>query len=140
MLQQTGPKHSCLAIAFATACDVDVNKFIEKIGVKNELIWPEYKEPLCYRSWHLQECILAAYKFGFATTVFEKTIYLGHEIGKLIEIEMDLTNLTSSRMVLISDSHAVASDGTFIYNSNGLKYANYKFDYQIKCLIFDLIK
>ena len=133
---QRSPQNSCLPTSFAMCCDITVSKFINQSGVQgNSVVWEDLPHPYCIRGWHLQECIITAYKNGYATTVLSPKIYLGPDSEHLTEIDMDF-HLVNKRAVLISDKHAVALECKRVYDPKGYiyDYENLK-DYEIICLI-----
>ena len=71
-LQRQPNRWSCLPTAFAIAFDTPAEVFIEHIGHDgSEIMWPQLKEPMRRRGFHVQECIDVATRAGFAVTPFE---------------------------------------------------------------------
>lgn len=73
MLLQRRLNHGqCLAVSFAMALDIAVEDIFKELGHDGSLIWwPELPEPLCRRSFHIQELIEVALRRGYAVTPFE---------------------------------------------------------------------
>ena len=119
------------------ACDVDVTAFIEATKVDgNVRVWDDLPHP--YRGWHLQECILTAYKFDFVTMVVAPEVFLGHDSEHLIKIKTDF-KVVHKRAVLLTDTHAVATDGNRVFDPKGYIYPLGSIsDYNIICLIFKI--
>jgi len=129
---QKSKLNSCLPTAFAIACDADVELFSVPDGTVK--VWNDLPHPYCYRGWHLQECILSAYILNYSTTVLSPEIWLGPDSEHLTTIKNDIP--ICSRMVLITETHAVASDGVKVFDPKGYIYNLKKLsDYIIVCLI-----
>lgn len=64
--QRSPNRWSCLATAFAMACRTNVNVFMSLVGHDgSDIMFPDLDDPLCRRSFHIQECIWAAMDCGF---------------------------------------------------------------------------
>jgi len=100
------------------ACDVKVSDFIGLYG--QAIVWADLPHPYCYRGWHIQECILAAYKLGYAAIVLAPEVWLGVDSEHLTSIKTNIP--LCNRMVLLTDKHAVASDGKKVYDPKGYVY------------------
>lgn len=64
---------SCLPTAFAIATGIPIEKIIEYVGHDgSDIIFPEYKEPYCRRSFHPQELIDVCLQKNFMVVPIEK--------------------------------------------------------------------
>lgn len=109
---------SCLLTSFSMVFDLHIEQLITELGHDgSEIFWPDLPEPLCRRSFHIQEFILLGYKFGWLVTPFEFRPVLGvfpgfktHEIN--IGGEEKIFEIMKGKVgVLTSNKHAVAWNG-----------------------------
>jgi hypothetical protein len=132
MRLQTQPnKWSCLPTAFAIATSIPVAEFIEFAGHDgSEILFPDYDEPYCRRSFHPQELTDMCLRENFAVIPIERQpMVLSNDhvhMVPMFERRMDyyLLNYTG---VLIGMSqagtpHAVAWNGHRILDPNGTEY------------------
>jgi len=122
------------------ACEIDAETFIKTTGLDgNSKVWDDLPPPYCYRGWHLQECLLTAYGFGFATMCISPKVFVGFDSEHLTEVSFDIKKiLRHNCFVLLNDSHAVASDGVKIYDPKGFVYDYEDQSWEIICMIFKI--
>lgn len=120
---------SCLPTSFAMACNVPLEKILEIIGHDgSQIIWPELPEPKRRRTFHVQECIWAAWKLGFCVTTFEAAPQLAVSEYDVIELltTYDYADLLSRKGVMTGivngNRHAVAYNDQVVYDPNGTIY------------------
>jgi hypothetical protein len=144
-IQKQPNKWSCLPTAFSMVSGVPLKKIILSIGHDGSEIISELKDEHClvssvmysHRAFHLQELILAMWKFGFYVTPLETcaTFLINDKI-----VKQDITPYLRRKGVFLGSvkgkRHAVAWNGRMIYDPNGTIYAKEKFDnIEIFCLI-----
>jgi hypothetical protein len=131
-IQVTPNRWSCLPTAFAIALDVRTGMLIKWLGHDgSRVVRPGLPEPECYVGFHIQELIGYAWWLGSAVTPFEANPR-SHVGGEAVRIEFQggnaarmLTALHANSGVLTGQSvatgshHAVAWDGSKIYNPTG---------------------
>lgn len=62
-------KTGCLLYAFAMVLEEEPSRLISEIGHDGmDCIWPELKEPFCYKGFHIQELIDCAIRRGKSVT------------------------------------------------------------------------
>lgn len=137
---QKAPSNSCLPCAFAIACDVPVEDFINRTGHHGEEVaWPHYNDNKKYRGWHLQECQEVAYEYGFVSMPLFLETSLGHTPEEAIYVKNNARDfLNHSRTVLIDEVHAVACDGKTVFDPKGKTYPLGDSIYQIIIPIFPI--
>lgn len=120
---------SCLPTSFAMACRVPLEKILEIIGHDgSQIIWSELSEPKRRRTFHVQECVWAAWKLGFCVTAFEASPQLAASEYNIIDIPIiyDDKDLLRRRGVITGvangNRHAVAYEGRIVYDPNGTVY------------------
>lgn len=134
---------SCLATSFAmaTACRT-VQEFLDDIGHDGSARVNDGPEPLCRRTFHVQECIWAAWKRGYSVTEFEVAPQLAAG-PKWPPIDVPRNyNLDSLLMahsgVLIGDGkinrHAVAFDEGCILDPNGFMWDDFENQQALSCI------
>ena len=84
----------------------------------------------------MQECIMAAWRLGYSTTIFMPEVYLGPDSEHLTKIKTKM--VFDKRMVLLNNKHAVACDGEKIYDPKGYIYDYVNQDWQMFCLIYKI--
>lgn len=124
-------KWSCLPTAFAMAIDVPVAKVIEDICHDgSKIIFPEYDDPFCRRSFHIQELTDICLKRGFAVVPIENqpiSEAKNHQYNVPVHnkrLEYYLVNYTGVLIGMIQTDrpHAVAWNGHRILDPNGTDY------------------
>lgn len=125
---------SCLPTAFAMVLQTTpkaIFEFLEHDG--SDIIWPDLPEPLCRRSFHIQEMVdfcIAQHVYPIAIEACP-CIYPGedpleediHEIKRVTPIENYLTQRIGVLLGIYEDNrHAVAWDGDLIHDPTGYKY------------------
>jgi len=125
---------SCLPTAFAMCCDVPPEKIFEIIGHDgSSILYPELPDPVRRRAFHFHECTYAAYKLGYATTLFPQYDNLCVDDSHSIKVDLnfDPDELLRGTGVLMGDwhkdagriiRHAVAFDRCWLYDPNGKTY------------------
>lgn len=62
-------KSGCLLYSFAAVLEVEPDVLIEEAGHDGmEKVWPDLKEPYCYKGYHIQEMIDLCMSRGFSVT------------------------------------------------------------------------
>jgi len=131
-IQTTPNRWSCLPTAFAIALDVRTGKLIKWLGHDgSRVVRPELPEPECYIGFHIQELIGYAWWLGRAVTPFEANPR-SHVGGAAVKIEFAAGNdrrllavlhansgVLTGQSVATGSHHAVAWDGSKIYNPTG---------------------
>lgn len=117
--QQQNNKWSCLPTAFAMCMDIDVDELIKMIGHDgSEIVWPQYPDPYCRRSFHPQEIFYAAITLAYSIMEIQEqpimSPFTGAEPFKIDCGKMPM-NLMCCRVVLIGNNpgrynHAIAYD------------------------------
>lgn len=128
--------YSCLPTAFAMALDLTLEEVYAAAGHDgSERYWPELPEPLCYRTFHVQELVAIAWKRGIAVTQFDFTPMLSPDGVRAVELDPGINMpgmLNCWPGVLLGRGlqhrHAVAWDREYIYDPKGLEY---RFDSRI---------
>lgn len=123
---------SCLPVSFCMVLDITYERMIELVGHDgSEIIYKKYEEPICRRSFHIQEMIDVCIFHDYSITQIEKSSTLVNKYGKEYAIDFPLTRLKRYLLdytgVLVGTGHlgtphAVAWDGVYIYDPNGTKY------------------
>lgn len=122
---------SCLPTSFAMAMDFSIELVIHNLGHDgSEIIWPSYPEPIRRKSFHIQELIRLAYNLRYAVIPFDSIpVMAPEEDGPEHVVELDfetiLYNCLRGVITGISPSgsrHAVAWNGSKVYDPNGTKY------------------
>ena len=63
---------TCVAECFAKVFNVSFEELIELLGHDgSEIIWPQQKDPMCRRGFHVQEMVRVGLKLGFAVVQVE---------------------------------------------------------------------
>lgn len=133
IIQKSQYNYDCLPAAFAIACDIPIEKF------KSHLV---YRDKRHIFGWHIQECIWVAYKYKFVSMCIDRYLSFGPELNKTLELSLNINDLMNhKRMVLLTDTHAVASNSKDVYDPNGTVYRLDKSKYEIVVLLnhIDLI-
>ena len=139
MRLQKSNNNDCLPYAFAMACDVEPNDFIQLLGKQGyNIAWPDLPNPKCYRGWHLQECMIVAYAHCKMCVPIYRNIVLGHDDEHLIYFEQEDFPCSETGVLILKD-HAVAYHGDKIFDPKGKVYDYKNLMPEIKILIFDLI-
>jgi hypothetical protein len=127
---------SCLPTAFAIACDIPFGVLIHEIGHDGSKC--PYQNPRFHAGFHVQECIEAIQKFGWAGTPVElfpqitpdyseiRTIYFVDEAGNWARFLRHLTQCKNGVIEGIRKNkigHSVAWDGKHIYDPTGKIYS-----------------
>ena len=133
--------YSCLVAAFAMACEVSFDTFIKLLGHDGSAF--PYSNPYYRAGFHPQEFIEVILKLGWLATPIEQNpvltpdgidlrdIYFNSsEAGNLARFLQHLTNTTTGVIEGILQrkaggivGHAVAWDGTHIYDPRGYVYS-----------------
>ena len=139
ILQQSPNNWSCIPTSFAMLFRVKVQKIFDILGHDgSEILWRGAPEPLCRRSFHVQEMIDVGIKLGYFTTVIEAQPLL--TIGgrtKAIETPYTIPDYMAwfpgvIMGIINQNRHAVAYDGYNIYDPNGTIYKYVKSDWKIE--------
>jgi len=118
------------------ACGVSLEVILEIIGHDGSaIVWADLPEPKRRRSFHVQECIWAAVKLGFAVTPFEVSPQLAATPNHIVAVIPPWTEeeLLRSRGVMTGVArggrHAVAYENGMIYDPNGttIDFQNHRF-------------
>jgi hypothetical protein len=130
----------CMATSFAMAVDVPVRELIARMGHDgSKIVFPEYPDPQCRAGHHIQECINAALRLGFATTPVElfpvsaannsengathQVIYSGGQLENWIQF---IGQIQRSRGVVTgrgrSCGHAMAYENGVIFDPDGVQF------------------
>lgn len=115
-LQVTPNRWSCLPTSFAMACGVPLKDFLTEIGHRGDAIaFPGLPEPLCRRTFHIDECTRACAAFGHAVTCLQFDPILSTDGTNQLHIPTDTEYLLRFDGVLTGmgrrHGHAVAWDG-----------------------------
>lgn len=122
MLYVSSPNRwSCLPASFAMILDITFETMIRHIGHDgSEIVHPDLPEPLCRRTFHIDECTLVAVMLGHSITTLHFMPQLTTDGTHMIDIPMDTDYLLRFRGVLTGRGrdvgHAVAWDGTYVYD------------------------
>jgi hypothetical protein len=124
---------SCLVCAFADALKSDFDEIIKAIGHDgSEKIWPQLRDPLCRRSFHIGELIEVCLNAGVAVTMLDFELISSNGIDDYtIPFYARTTNFMVGNAGVITGSlngvrHAVAWDGKIIIDSaTGTSYEPY---------------
>lgn len=108
------------------ACDRPLETFLELIGHDgSEIVHPNLNDPWCRRTFHVQECIWAAYKLGYACTPFELSPQLAAAENYIIPVDrkFDLEIILAGKGVMMGTMphgmrHAVGFDNGDVYDPN----------------------
>lgn len=119
---------SCTACAFAMACGVSLEKFIEKIGHDgSEIMFPDLSEPMNRKGFPIPECIKVCLNWGLTCTPVDFNPKCGPASRHLFELDhSEFANamLKKYQGVLSGKGrknyHCVGWDGSKIYDPNGL--------------------
>lgn len=124
-------KWSCLPTAFAIATGIPIEKIIEYVGHDgSDIIFPEYEEPYCRRSFHPQELIDVCLQKNFMVVPIEKQpkVIAKHSIHNVPmhrnRMSRYLLNYTGVLVGMNQEDrpHAVAWDGNRVLDPNGTEY------------------
>lgn len=136
-LQKQPNNWSCLPTAFAMVAHIPVSQFIEAIGHDgSDIIAPEYSDPYCRRSFHIQEINDVCLAHNLSVTPIEVNPQgcvagdriINFNIGGLKRVEKYMKKY---RCVLIGSGfptykpHAVAWNRLYIYDPN---FSIYEYD------------
>ena len=124
-------KAQCMLYAFAMVLDTDANTLIDILGHDGtEIVFPNYKEPQCYRGFHPAEMVHACHTLNYWCVGVPFDIYIGRSDAEIISLPRpyDLSSLLKHHNgVLLSAGHAYAwdkqgkvidpDDGTIEYRS-----------------------
>jgi hypothetical protein len=76
-LQLSPNRWSCIPTSFAMVFGIPVQRIFDKLKHDgSEILFPGLEEPLCRRSFHIQEMIDVGYTLGRYVLVLEKELYL----------------------------------------------------------------
>lgn len=124
---------SCLAASFATVLNLSVEQIVEYVEHDgSEIIWPHLPDPQKRRSFHIQEMIDVAARFGYSVTPFEalprakvyqedRVYPLEFKAGNAYRINKHLDSAKGvlTGFNLTGKPHAVAWDGQLIHDPAG---------------------
>lgn len=116
---------TCTPTSFAMACDVSLEKILEIIGHDgSSIVHPHLREPFCRRSFHLQECIWAAYSLGFSITPFESFPVLAATEVDTLDLERPWNRSILAGFGVLTgrgrtNRHAIAFNAYVGYDPNG---------------------
>lgn len=132
-VQKTPNAWSCLAASFATVLNLTVEQICEYVEHDgSEILWPHLPDPQKRRSFHIQEMIDVAARFGRSVTPFEamprsrikgqSSVWnLEYKEGNAYRINKHLESgkgvLTGLNMS--GKPHAVVWDGLMIHDPSG---------------------
>lgn len=127
-LQKNPNGWSCLPTSFAMCIDMSVEELITDIGHDgSKIIFPEYDEPFCRRSFHIQELTYALLVRKWAIIPLERNAISATIKGSLFKLT-DIENkwfqfLEQFNSVFLAHqngiTHAVAWDKKQIYDPRG---------------------
>lgn len=137
-LQHSPNRWSCLPTAFAMVLGKSLIELVHEIGHDgSEVIWPDSPDPYCRRGFHVQELINVLYHYGLTATPFEAcpcsiskgsvSPYSVPLDPKRLEYIMTETHGVITGTTLDGQPHAVAWNGSKIFDPNGTKYGLEKF-------------
>lgn len=123
-LVESPNRWSCLPSSFATVLRVSLKEFLRLVGHDGSaMAFPALPEPLCRRTFHVQECILAAARLGHSITPLQFRPILTPDGIHMTEIDTDIQYLLKFPGVMtgrgVKHGHAVAWDGNYIYDPSG---------------------
>lgn len=110
------------------ACKVDLGMILEIIGHDGScIVHPHLQEPKCRRTFHIQECIWAAYSLGFSVTPFESFPALAATETDYISIERPWPQGILAGFGVLTGhgrrtGHAIAFEDWIGYDPNGMIY------------------
>ena len=142
-LQKSVKPNTCILTAFAIAMDIDAAEMMREIGEDpHEKMWPQFDEPYCFRGYHIQEIIDYAVEHGFAITEIQAMPRFGKlgvsETKKLFDPVWAMTRIDDYvygfNTVITSPTHAVACDGSKIYDPRGKIYSIVDHEDQIQSI------
>lgn len=125
---------SCLPTAFAMLADVTLQDVLDECGHDgSEILFPNLIEPVCRRSFHIEELQYVALTYGFCLVHYVPGIVYEPSLGcsaELLFTEFFLDVYGSNNGLLLGKpkdktlGHAVAWDAKegLIYDPNGTKY------------------
>lgn len=132
-VERTPNPWSCLAAAVATVLEIPVAQLIKEVGHDGfEILWPHLAEPQRHRSFHIQEMIDVALRYGYTVTpiegrpcsrvrgqsqVFELEFPQGNAYRLNCHLEKGRGVLTG--LNLAGKPHAVVWDGSMIWDPAG---------------------
>jgi hypothetical protein len=129
-------KNACLLYAAASVLNVAPTVLLDELAVRyDEETWPQFLEPGCYRSLHIQEIQNLFLFRGFALALVEPCPLLGPLLPykdlettdweslqvfdpEVMEKRM-IEILKKTEGILLSETHAYAWDGRKLYDPNG---------------------
>ncbi len=130
-VQKQPNEWSCLPTAFAIAVGVPVEQLIRQLGHDgSEMLFPGFRKPYCYRSFHVQELIDQLLIWQYAVTEITKLSILESQ-NSLKTIDINTRKLfKGNRMQYYLDNyqgvltggymgrtpHALAWDGKYRYD------------------------
>ncbi len=118
---------TCLPTAVAMAAGVTLEYVLDQIGHDgSEIVFPDLREPLCRRSFHIEECLTAVSDiYGFVP--LSVTRNHGIDEDHVVSVQPDLSVLHHSFGIALGEGvrnlHAVAFKHTVFYDPNGLCYS-----------------
>lgn len=122
MLYVSSPNRwSCLPASFAMILDITFETMIRHIGHDgSDIVHPDLPEPLCRRTFHIDECTLVAVMLGHSITTLHFMPQLTTDGKHMIDIPMDTEYLLRFPGVLSGRGetmgHAVAWDGCIVHD------------------------
>ena len=83
----------CFHYAFSINGSLTQEALLQRIGHDgSKIMWKDYPEPLCRRSFHPQEFVRVGLDLGFSVTCIEKYSYLAPDVKTVpFEIEWDIS-------------------------------------------------
>ena len=121
----------CMPYAFAMACDLKPDLLIDKIGHDgSEILYSHLEDPMGRRGFHAQECVLAAWYYGYRLVFVEiqPILIRGAEDGvyedHLEPIDLQKINYRRAVICGLTTSqtwHAAATDGETVFDPEGVK-------------------
>jgi hypothetical protein len=122
-LRKQPKQWQCMLTAYAMCLDVEADVLISEIGHDgSEIIWPQLREPLSRRGFHVQEMNLSCLRRGFAPIWWDDPMMSQScQEAPILSKDYPLAELIrkSPLGVVFNGNHAWAWDGSLMYNPSG---------------------
>ena len=124
MIHQTQPNHwTCLPTSFAIVLGCEVSEIFDYLKHDgSDVLWPDLPEPMCRRSFHIQEMYDFCLDRNYAVTPFVPVMGIA-PIGGLVMTVKDeriVERMSHYQGVLTGHTHAVAWSGDQVFDPSNV--------------------